>query len=39
MNLILNNLNGNENQVSLDSYKEDIMMLKYNGLYFKDTND
>lgn len=39
MNLILNNLNGNENQVSLDSYKEGIMMLKYNGLYFKDTND
>ena len=39
MNLILNNLNGNENPVSLDSYKEGIMMLKYNGLYFKDTND
>lgn len=39
MNLILNNLNGNENLVSLDSYKEGIMMLKYNGLYFKDTND
>ena len=39
MNLILNNLNGNENQVSLDSYKEGIMMLKYNGLYFRDTND
>ena len=24
---------------TLDSYKEGIMMLKYNGLYFKDTND
>ena len=39
MKLILNNLNGIENTVSLDAYKEGIMMLKYNGLYFKDVND
>ena len=38
MKLILNNLNGNANVPVFDNYKEGILMLKYNGLLFRDTN-
>ena len=37
MQLILNNLNGVVNKPLFDNYQEGILMLKYNGLIFKDT--
>lgn len=39
MQLILNNLDGKANEPLFDNYKEGIMMLKYNGLLFRDTNE
>lgn len=39
MQLILNNLKGIENPPLFDNYKEGVMMLKYNGLLFRDTNE
>lgn len=39
MQLILNNLKGITNPPEFNNYKEGIMMLKYNGLLFKDTNE
>lgn len=39
MQLILNNLNGIANQPVFNNYKEGIMMLKYNGLLFRDLNE
>lgn len=39
MKLILNNLEGRTNEPVFNNYKEGIMMLKYNGLLFRDTNE
>ena len=39
MQLILNNLKGIANPPIFNNYKEGIMMLKYNGLLFRDTNE
>lgn len=39
MQLILNNLNGIVNSPIFNNYKEGILMLKYNGLLFRDTNE
>lgn len=39
MQLILNNLKGIANPPVFDNYKEGVMMLKYNGLLFRDTNE
>lgn len=39
MQLILNNLEGRKNDPSFNNYKEGIMMLKYNGLLFRDINE
>lgn len=39
MKMILNNLEGRTNNASFDNYKEGILMLKYNGLLFRDTNE
>jgi carbamoyl-phosphate synthase large subunit len=38
MQLILNNLQGVKNEPTFHNYKEGILMLKYNGLLFRDTN-
>ena len=37
MELILNNLEGRVNNPSFNNYEEGILMLKYNGLLFRDT--
>jgi carbamoyl-phosphate synthase large subunit len=39
MQLILNNLEGKKNDPSFNNYKEGIMMLKYNGLLFRNVNE
>ncbi len=39
MQLILNNLEGKKNEPSFNKYKEGIMMLKYNGLLFRNINE
>ena len=39
MKLILNNLEGRMNEPVFNNYKEGVMMLKYNGLLFRDTNE
>jgi carbamoyl-phosphate synthase large subunit len=39
MQLILNNLEGKINEPSFNNYKEGIMMLKYNGLLFRNINE
>ena len=39
MKLILNNLEGKKNEPNFNNYKEGIMMLKYNGLLFRDINE
>ena len=39
MKLILNNLEGKINNPIFNDYKEGILMLKYNGLLFRDTNE
>ena len=39
MQLILNNLNGIANTPVFDNYKEGVLMLKYNGLLFRETNE
>lgn len=39
MQLILNNLEGKKNEPSFNNYKEGIMMLKYNGLLFRNINE
>lgn len=39
MKLILNNLEGKKNEPIFNNYKEGIMMLKYNGLLFRDINE
>ena len=39
MKLILNNLNNKANEPLFFDYKENILMLKYNGLLFKDLNE
>ena len=39
MKLILNNLEGKINEPVFNNYKEGVMMLKYNGLLFRDTNE
>lgn len=39
MKLILNNLKGEINKPLFDNYKEGILMLKYNGLFFRNTNE
>lgn len=39
MQLILNNLEGKKNDPSFNNYKEGIMMLKYNGLLFRNINE
>ena len=39
MKLILNNLEGRTNEPVFNNYKEGIMMLKYNGLLFRDINE
>ena len=39
MQLILNNLNGTANTPVFDNYKEGVLMLKYNGLLFRETNE
>lgn len=39
MQLILNNLKGEVNPPLFDNYKEGVMMLKYNALLFRDTNE
>lgn len=39
MQLILNNLNNKINSPLFFNYKENILMLKYNGLFFKDLNE
>lgn len=36
MKLILNNLNNKENLVEIGNYKNNIAMMKYNGLFFKE---
>ena len=38
MQLILNNLEGRINKPIFNNYKEGILMLKYNGLVFRDMN-
>ena len=39
MKLILNNLEGRKNEPVFNNYKAGVMMLKYNGLLFRDTNE
>lgn len=39
MKLILNNLEGRTNDPVFNNYKEGVMMLKYNGLLFRDNNE
>lgn len=39
MKLILNNLEGKKNDPCFNNYKEGIIMLKYNGLLFRDINE
>lgn len=39
MKLILNNLEGKRNEPCFNNYKEGIMMLKFNGLLFRDVNE
>lgn len=39
MKLILNNLEGRINKPIFNNYKEGVMMLKYNGLLFRDINE
>lgn len=39
MKLILNNLEGKKNEPCFNNYKEGIMMLKYNGLLFRNINE
>lgn len=39
MQLILNNLKGIVNEPVFDNYKEDTLMLKYNGLLFRNINE
>lgn len=39
MKLILNNLEGKQNEPCFNNYKEGIMMLKYNGLLFRNINE
>ena len=39
MKLILNNLEGRTNEPVFNNYKEGVMMLKYNGLLFRNTNE
>ncbi len=39
MELILNNMKGIKNQVKIGSYPENILMMKYNGLLFKNGTD
>lgn len=39
MQLILNNLEGKKNEPSFNNYTEGIMMLKYNGLLFRNINE
>ena len=39
MKLILNNLEGRKNEPAFNDYKEGVMMLKYNGLLFRDINE
>lgn len=39
MKLILNNLEGKKNEPDFNNYKEGVMMLKYNGLLFRDVNE
>lgn len=39
MQLILNNLEGKTNDPQFNNYKEGILMLKYNGHLFRDTNE
>ncbi len=39
MKLILNNLEGRTNAPVFNNYKEGVMMLKYNGLLFRDNNE
>ena len=39
MKLILNNLEGHSNVPAFNNYKEGVLMLKYNGLVFRDTNE
>lgn len=36
---ILNNINGIKNNTRIGSYEKDIIMMKYNGLMFKNKND
>jgi len=39
MEMILNNINNRENEPKFFNYKENILMLKYNGLLFRDLNN
>ena len=39
MQLILNNINGKINEAKFLDYKENVLMLKYNGLLFKDLDE
>lgn len=39
MKLILNNLEGKMNEPKFNNYKEGVMMLKYNGLLFREINE
>lgn len=39
MKLILNNLEGKKNAPNFNNYEEGVMMLKYNGLLFRDINE
>lgn len=39
MEMILNNINNRENEPQFFNYKENILMLKYNGLLFRDLNN
>lgn len=39
INLLLENLNGRINDTSIGNYKKDVVMMKYNGLYFKNIQE
>lgn len=39
MEMILNNINNKENKPEFFNYKENILMLKYNGLFFRNLNN
>lgn len=39
MDMILNNINNKENKPEFFNYKENILMLKYNGLFFRNLNN